>query len=91
MDRDKLQPRFPSAQIHYFSFKEFLQAWPPPKKTGFFMLQRQNRDQREKLLLFYSISISLSSGFSYQIVVADRVAYSLKESFDNLEGILTVY
>lgn len=89
MDRDKLQPRFPSAQIHYFSFKEFLQAWPK-KKTGFFMLQRQNRDQREKLLLFYSIR-SLSSGFSYQIEVADRVVYSLKESFDNLEGILTVY
>lgn len=55
------------------------------------MLQRQIRDQREKLLLFYSIRISLSSGFSYQIEVADRVAYSLKESFDNLEGILTVY
>lgn len=90
MDRDKLQPHFPSAQIHYFSFKQFLQAWPK-KKTGFFMLQRQIRDQREKLLLFYSICISLSSGFSYQIEVADRVAYSLKESFDNLEGILTVY
>lgn len=82
-------------QIHSSSIEELLPARPPPKKNGGLSLaakpEKRDGEVEIKGRNFYCF-IQYASVYHQVAAIsgADRVAYSLKESFDKLEGVLTV-